>query len=244
MSWGVTQDLVVSSSPLGRFPFPAWAVSPKWEVIPQARLALRSPVETPGPTAEDTGHWLLYLASQGVPRDRFPVKRGKEKMGMLSAGEHLLWWEGQRWGEGSEQRELLAEVVFLSLAAAFSRLVPQTPAPHPPAGQLLASQCPRLLNPFLLGPAVTLTRWGVQCCGACSSLLPIKWTLAIRQDHVLPPSPGRSAPWLKSHLLPQPGDPAIRNVLGFFIQVLFSSSASVLSGHTEEPSLILGFLWE
>ena len=165
-------------------------------------------------------------------------------MGMLSVGEHLLRWEGQRWGEGGEQRELLAEVVFLSLAAAFSSLVPQTPAPHPPAGQLLASQCPRLLNPFLLGPAVTLTRWGVQCCGACSSLLPIKWTLAIRQDHVLPPSPGRDAPWLKSHLLPQPGDPAIRNVLGFFLQVLFSSSASVLSGHTEEPSLILGFLWE
>ena len=29
-----------------------------------------------------------------------------------------------------------------------------------------------------------------------------------------------------------------------FCKVLFSSSASVLSGHTEEPSLILGFLWE
>lgn len=67
-------------------------------------------------------------------------------------------------------------------------------------------------------------------------LMPVpRFCLSSRQK---PPSP-----WLKSRLLPQPGDPAIRNVLGFFLQVLFSSSASVLSGRTEEPSLILGFLW-
>lgn len=44
-------------------------------------------------------------------------------------------------------------------------------------------------------------------------------------------------------LPPDPGDPAVGNALGFFLWVLFSSSAWVLSGHTEEPSLIFGFLW-
>lgn len=48
---------------------------------------------------------------------------------MLSVEEHLPRWEGQRWGEGGEQREPLAEGVLLPLAAAFSLLVPQTPAP-------------------------------------------------------------------------------------------------------------------
>lgn len=46
-----------------------------------------------------------------------------------------------------------------------------------------------------------------------------------------------------AEVVPDPGDPAIGNVLGFFLWVLFSSSASVFSGHTEEPSLIFGLLW-
>lgn len=78
-------------------------------------------METSGPTAEDTGHWLLYLASQGIPRDRSLIKGWEEKMGHTVSGGAPPAVVGAETGEGGEQRE--------PLAASFSRLVLHTPVP-------------------------------------------------------------------------------------------------------------------